>query len=185
MLIGGIVAAKRRVGRVGLKAARATPGKRRSAVRGVRLGAGTAKRNAHVQALLHNERVRERLGQGLKSARIAYLRATRRGDAAEALLEDRRSRRELRRAIASFGEAAATVREAKARRQRRAAVRVLVPVAVLGAAGALAANAAVREKVLARVSGSKGADGAAAGAGEGAPDTSGARVDDEPVRGIG
>jgi hypothetical protein len=179
------VAAKRSVGRVGLKAAKAIPGKRRSVARGVRLGAGAAKRNAYVQALLHNERVHERLGQGLRSARIAYLRATRRGDAAEALLDDRRSRRELRRAIASFREAAATVRGAKARRRRAAAVRALVPVAVLGAAAALAANAKVRDKVLARVGGSGGADGTAAGAGEGAPETSGAGVDDESARRIG
>ena len=157
------MAAKRKAGKGAFKAARALPGKRRSAARGARIGVRAAKRNAYVQALLHDERVRDRLNQGLRSARIVYLRAKRRPDAAEALLEDRRTRRELRRAIRSFREAAAAYRAAKARRRRRTAVTVLLPAVVIGGAGVLAANKGIRQKLVSRGSGSGTGHDAGAG----------------------
>ena len=157
------MAAKRKAGKGAFKAARAMPGKRRSAARGARMGARAAKRSAYVQALLHDERVRDRLNQGLRSARIVYLRARRRPDAAEALLEDRRPRRELRRAIRSFREAAAAYRAATARRRRRTAVTVLLPAVAIGGAGVLAANKGIRQTLIGRVSSSGTGHDAAAG----------------------
>lgn len=178
------MATKRRIGRTGLKAAKAAPGKGRMAAGGARRGAKAAKRNAYLQALLHDKRTQKRLRQAMKSARIAYLRATRRGDAAEALLDDRKGRRELRRAITSLRETGAALQGAKARKRRATAIRVLVPVAVLGGAGALAANAAAREKILALVTSSEGAsDGETAAAAQEAPVTSDGT--DEPVRSTG
>ncbi|MDP9384752.1 MAG: hypothetical protein M3P50_05910 [Actinomycetota bacterium] len=149
---------KHKLTKSGASVAKAMPAKRRLVTKGVKSRAGVATSNAYVQALLHNKKVHSRLGQGLTSARVVYLRGTRRGDSADALLDDRKSRRELRRMIASLREAAATVRGAKARKQRGAAVRAAAPiVVVVGGAGALAANAGVREKVIGMVSGSNDA----------------------------
>jgi hypothetical protein len=101
-----------------------------------------ARRDARVQTLLHDRKVRSRLRDGVVNARVAYLRATRRGDAAAALLDDRKGRRALRRAIHAFRDAFSTVRDAKAARRRRRVARVVIPAVAVGAAavGARAAS---------------------------------------------
>lgn len=131
--------AKTKAGKGGMRLARALPGKRRATRSGFTLGARRTKRNPYVQAVLRNERTRNRLSDGARSAGAAYARVTRRGDGAEAALDDRRTRRELQRAISAFRGAAETARREKVRRRRRAAARVALPAAALGGAGVLAA----------------------------------------------
>lgn len=150
-----------KTGTVGLKALRAMPGKRKSARSGARLGARAAKRNAYLQALIHNEQVHDRLRQGFHSVRALSDRASRRRGRSSSFLEDRRAWRELRRAVVSFRQAAATVRGAKARRRRRLGAGAVVPVVVLGGAAAVAFNKGLREKLLGRAKGSENEQGPA------------------------
>ncbi len=157
------MATKRKAAKGGLKAAKAMPGKR-SAVRGAaKLGARAAKRNAYLQAVLHDERFHERVRTGIGSARAAYGRVSRRGKGAEDLFADRKARRDLGRALVAFQEAAAAVRGAKVRRRRRIGVRVIVPVVAIGGAGAVALNEDLRQKVIGLVSGPSNGSAPAAG----------------------
>lgn len=144
------MAAKGKGAKAGMKMTKAMPGKRSGVRLGAKAGARTAKRNPYLQELIQNERVRERLRTGVSSTRAAYARISRRGKGAE----DRKFRRELTRAIASFQEAAATVRGAKKKRRRRIGAQTLVPVLAVGGVGALAANKGLRQKVVGLASGS-------------------------------
>ena len=155
------MAMKRRAAKGTLKAARTMPGKRAAVRGGANLGARAAKRNAYLQEVLHNERVHGRVRTGLGSARAACARVSRRGRGASDLFSDRKARRELRRALTAFQEAAATVRGAKVRRRRRIVVRAVLPVVAIGGAGAVALNEGLRQKVTGLVSGSSTDGGSA------------------------
>jgi hypothetical protein len=152
--------AKTRAVKWGARTARRVPGKRRAARKGVKGGLRMARRDARVQTVLHDEKVHERLRTAASNARIVYLRATRRGSAADALLEDRKGRKAVRRMFEALADALGSVRAAKAQRRRRRA-RYVVPIVVAGGAGVLAAREDVRERVLAMAPGSH--DGAEAG----------------------
>ncbi|MBA3371575.1 MAG: hypothetical protein H0T96_09030 [Thermoleophilaceae bacterium] len=157
------MAVKRKAAKGGLKAARAMPGKRAAGRRGVKLGARAAKRNAYLQAVLHNERVHERVRTGVGSARAAYGRVSRRGKGADDLVADRRARRDFGRALVAFQEAVAAIRGAKVRRRRRIGVRAILPVMAIGGAGAVVLNEGLRQRVIGLVSGSSNGSGPAAG----------------------
>lgn len=159
------MAAKQKAAKGGLKAARALPGKGAAGRRGAKLGARAAKRNAYVQAVLHNDRVHERVRTGIHSARAAYGRVSRRGKGAADLFMDRRARRDLGRGLVAFQEAAAVIRGAKRRRRRRISVRAVVPVIAIGGAGAVVLNEGLRQKLVGLVSGSSNGSGPAAGGG--------------------
>lgn len=131
------MAAKTKAGRTAVKLGRATPGKRRTARGGLRFGARRVKRNPYLRSIARNEKVQDRLREGFASTRAVYSRTARRGKGADAVLDDRRTRREAQRAIAAFREAGATVRAAKARRRRRVGARVALPLLALGGAGVM------------------------------------------------
>lgn len=149
------MAAKRKAAKGSLKAAKAMPGKRSAARGGAKLGARAAKRNASLQEVLHNDRVHECVRTGFRSARAAYGRVSRRGKGASDLLDDPKARRDLRRALVAFQEAAGAISGAKVRRRRR----IVVPLVAIGGAGALALNEELRQKVIGLVSGSSNASG--------------------------
>jgi len=144
---------KRTSAKTAARATRAVPGKRRVAAKASKGGLRRARSDARVQTLLHDDKVHARLRTALVNARVVYLRATRRGSAAEALLEDRRSRRALRRMLDALAEAVGSVRTAK-QRQRRRRVAYVLPIVVAGGAGVLASNRDTRERVTALMSGS-------------------------------
>lgn len=161
--------ARRKTAKGGLKAARKMGRKRSTARRAGKQGAEATKRNAYLQAILHNERVHERVRTGIGLARASYGHVSRRGKRADALLTDRRARRDLGRALVAFQEAAVVIRAAKRRRRRRTGARAVMPVVALGGAIAVALNEDLRQKVMGLVSGSS--DGSEPRAG-GSPATS-------------
>lgn len=148
------MAMKGKAAKGGLKAARATPGKRLAARGGAKLGARAAKRNAHLLDVLQNARFHDRVQTGFGSGRSAYRRTSRRGKGPTDLITDPKARRDLGRSLAAFQEAAATVRGAKVRRRRRIGLRVVAPLVAIGGAGAVVLNPGLRQKVTGLVSGS-------------------------------
>ncbi len=154
------------------------PGKRSAPRGGAKLGARAVKRNAYLQAVLHNPRVHERVRTGIGSARAAYGRLSRRGKGADDLFADRKARRSLGQALVSFQKAAALVRGAKVRRRRRIGLRAVVPVIAIGGAGAVVLNEGLRQKVIGLVTGSSNGSGPAAG---GSSTTSGSGGTVEPA----
>ncbi len=177
------MAARRKVAKGSSKAARAVPGKRSAGRRGAKLGARAAKRNAYLQALIHNERVHERVRTGVGSARAAYRRVSRRGKGADDLLADRKARHQLGRAIVAFKEAADAVRGAKARRRRRIGARAVVPVVAVGGAGALLVSESLREKLVGLVSSSTNGsqpEGGGSGASDATPSAADTAVEPAP-----
>lgn len=142
------MAVKGKAGKGGLKAVRAMPGKRASARGGAKAGARAARRNAYIEALIHNQQVHDRLQSGVGSIRAVYGRVLHRREGPHAVVYDRKSWRELRRAIVSFREAAATARRSKARKRRRIGARTVAVVVLVGGAGALALNKRLRQKLL-------------------------------------
>lgn len=163
------MAARRKTAKGGVKAAREIATKRSTPRRAGKRRAEATKRNAYLQAILHNDRVHERVQTGIGLARAAYGRVSRRGKGADALFGDRRARRDLGRALVAFQEAAAIARAAKLRRRRRVGVRTVLPVVALGGAVAVVVNEELREKVIGLVSGSSEDSGPGAG---GSPTTS-------------
>jgi len=155
--------ARRKTAKGGLKAARKMGRKRSTARRAGKQGAEATKRNAYLQAILHNERVHERVRTGSGLARAAYGRVSRRGKGVDALVADRRARRDLGRALVAFQEAAVIARAGKRRSRRRTGVRTVLPVVALGGAVAVAVNEDLRRKVMGLVSGSSGGSGPGAG----------------------
>jgi len=157
------MAMKLTAGKGGVKAARVMPGKRLAARGGVKLGARAAKRNAYLLEVLQNDRVRERVQTGIASARSAYGRVSRRGKGPSDLFTDPKARRDLRRSLAAFQEAAAATRGAKLRRRRRIGVRAGAAVAVVGLAGAIVLYERLRTKVVGLFSRSSTGSGAGSG----------------------
>jgi hypothetical protein len=150
-----MMGAKAKAMKGGLQAARATPGKRSSAKgaaklggRSAKVGARTARRSPSLQALLHDERVHDRLWSGLGALEAVYRRVSRRGNGAEALVDDRKTRRELKRAIVSFKEARNRVRKAKVKKRRRVAAGPLIAVGAVVALAALAISEKLRQKAF-------------------------------------
>ena len=167
------MAARRKIAKGSLKAPKSLPRKRSTALRAGKLGARAAKRKAYLQAILHDDRVHERVRTGIGLTRAAYDRVSRRGKGAEALFADRRARRDLGRALVAFQEAAVVVRAGRLRRRRRLGVRTVVGVSVIGGAVAVVVNEDLRQRVVELVSGSSNgsepaADGATTSGSEGA-----------------
>jgi hypothetical protein len=120
----------------------------------VRAKTKTVKRRRRaVQTLLHDEQVHDRLGTAFANARVLYLRATRRSSAAEALLEDRKGRKALRRMLDALADALVSVRGAEERRRHRKA-RYVIPIVIAGGVGVVASSEGARERVLALAPGS-------------------------------
>ena len=158
--------------------------------RAARAGAGAvaagkaARNNEYIQRLLEDEDLRDNLRTAFTSARKAFDRISGKGPA-KALIDDKKTRRELKETASSLREAAEALRGAKVKRKRRRRGGLLL-LLVAGAGVALAVNEDLRNKVLDLVFGAEeefeytatsdgsgaasGSDaGSAAGTPEGAP----------------
>jgi hypothetical protein len=110
------------------------------------LAAGkAAKDNPYVQRLIEDEDLRDNLRTAYESARNAYERIANGKGPAKAILDDKKTQKELREAATSLRDAADALRGAKRKKKSRKG-RILL---VLVAAGlALALSEGLRKKVL-------------------------------------
>ena len=109
--------------------------------------ARAARSNEYVQRLVEDEDLRENLRDALESARKAYDRMSGRKGPAKAIMDDRKTRKELKEAASSLREAADSLRGVKRKRQRRRRGSLLL-VLLAGAGVALALNEDLRRKAL-------------------------------------
>ena len=111
------------------------------------VAAGKAARsNPYVQRLVEDDDLRENLRTAYESARKAYERMSNGKGPTKALLDDKKTQRELREAASSLREAADSLRGAKAKKHRRRRGRVILLIVAAGAA--LALSEGLRKKVL-------------------------------------
>jgi adenylosuccinate synthase len=111
------------------------------------VAAGKAARsNPYVQRLVEDDQLRDNLRTAYESARKAYERMSNGKGPTKALLDDKKTQRELKEAAASLREAADTLRGTKAKKKRRRRGRVIL--LIVGAGAALALSEGLRKKVL-------------------------------------
>jgi hypothetical protein len=110
------------------------------------LAAGkAAKDNPYVQRLVEDDELRDNLRTAYESARNAYARIVNGKGPAKAILDDKKTQKELRGAATSLRDAADSLRGAKKKRKSRKG-RILLVVVAAGAA--LALSEGLRKKVL-------------------------------------
>src|SRR3954469_21023047 len=102
--------------------------------------------NPYVQRLANDDELRENLRTAFDSAKKAYERMSNGKGPAKALLDDKKTQKELKEAASSLKEAADSLRGAK-KKKRGGLGRKLLILAV-GAGGALALSEGLRKKVL-------------------------------------
>ena len=109
------------------------------------IAAGQAVRsNEYLQRVLEDEDLRDNLRTAFESSRRAYGRMSNGKGPAKALLDDKKTRRELREAVSSLREAADSLRGGK---KRRRGPRLLL-LLLVGAGVAMVASESLRNKVL-------------------------------------
>jgi len=110
------------------------------------LAAGKAARdNPYVQRIVDDDTLRDDLRTAYDSARKAYERISNGKGPAKAILDDKKTQRELREAATSLRSAADSLRGAKKKKRRRGG-RVLI--VLVGVGAALALSEGLRKKVL-------------------------------------
>jgi adenylosuccinate synthase len=112
------------------------------------VAAGKAARsNPYVQRLVDDDQLRENLRTAYESARKAYERMSNGRGPAKALMDDKKTQKELKEAASSLREAADSLRGAKKKKKKgRRRGRILL--LVVGAGAALALSEGLRKKVL-------------------------------------
>ncbi len=132
------MAAKKKAAKAGGKAAKAGGGA---------VAAGKAVRdNDYVQRLMKDEDLRENLRVAFDSSKKAYSRISN-GKGPQAIMDDKKTRKEIKEAASSFKEAADTLRGTKRKRKAKRRGGLLV-VLVVGGVAAVALNEGLRKKVL-------------------------------------
>ena len=110
------------------------------------LAAGkAAKDNPYVQRLVEDDELRDNLRTAYDSARNAYERIANGKGPAKAILDDKKTQKELREAATSLRDAADSLRGAKRKKKSRKGRILLV---VVAAGLALALSEGLRKKVL-------------------------------------
>jgi hypothetical protein len=110
------------------------------------LAAGkAAKDNPYIQRLVEDEDLRENLRTAYESARNAYDRIANGKGPAKAILDDKKTQKELREAATSLRDAADSLRGAKKKKGRKGRKLLLL---LVGAGAALALSEGLRKKVL-------------------------------------
>jgi adenylosuccinate synthase len=118
------------------------------------VAAGKAvKDNAYVQRLVEDEDLRENLRTAFESARKAYERMANSKGPAKALMDDKKTQKQLRETATSLRDAADSLRGAK--RQRKAKRRGGLLLLIAGVGVAFALNEGLRKKVLDALFGSE------------------------------
>jgi hypothetical protein len=109
--------------------------------------------NPYVQRVVDDEELRDNLRTAFDSARKAYDRMSNGKGPAKALMDDKKTQKELKEAASSLREAADSLRGAKRpkKRKRRGGLMLLL----VGAGLAVALNEGLRKKVLDAVFGSE------------------------------
>jgi hypothetical protein len=102
--------------------------------------------NPYVTRLIEDEELRDNLRNAYESARKAYARMSNGKGPAKALLDDKKTQKELQQAASNLKEAADTLRGAKGGRKRKRRGGLLL--LVVGAGAALALSEGLRKKVL-------------------------------------
>jgi hypothetical protein len=102
--------------------------------------------NEYVTRLVEDEELRDNLRTAYESARKAYSRMSNGKGPAKALLDDKKTQKELQSAASNLKEAADTLRGSKKtkKRKRRGTLLLLI----VGAGAALALSEGLRKKVL-------------------------------------
>ena len=110
------------------------------------VAAGKAARsNPYVQRLVEDEDLRENIRTAYDSAKKAYTRMSNGKGPAKAVLDDKKTQKELKEAASNLKEAADSLRGAK--KKRRGKGRLLL-LALIGGGAALALSEGLRKKVL-------------------------------------
>jgi hypothetical protein len=102
--------------------------------------------NPYVQRLAHDDELRDNLRTAFESARKAYERMSNGKGPAKAILDDRKTQRELKEAATSLKDAADALRGSKGKKKRRRGG--LVTLLLVGGIAALVLNEGLRKKVL-------------------------------------
>jgi hypothetical protein len=102
--------------------------------------------NPYLNRLIEDEELRDNLRTAYESARKAYARMSNGKGPAKALLDDKKTQKELQHAASNLKEAADTLRGAKRGRKRRRRTGLLL--LIVGAGAALALSEGLRKKVL-------------------------------------
>ena len=109
--------------------------------------AGQAVRNnPYIERLVEDDELRDNLRTALESSRKAYERIAD-GRGAGAIMDDKKTQRELKDAASSLRDAADTLRGAKTKRKAKRRGGVLM-LALVGGITAVALNEGLRKKVL-------------------------------------
>jgi adenylosuccinate synthase len=111
------------------------------------VAAGKAARsNPYVQRLVEDDQLRDNLRTAYESARKAYERMSNGKGPAKALMDDKKTQKELKEAANSLRDAADSLRGAKKKRKGRRRGKILL--LIVGAGAALALSEGLRKKVL-------------------------------------
>ena len=102
--------------------------------------------NPYVNRLIEDEDLRDNLRTAYESARNAYSRMSNGRGPAKALLDDKKTQKQLQEAASNLKEAADTLRGAKKTRKRKRRGTLLL--LIVGAGAALALSEGLRKKVL-------------------------------------
>ena len=108
--------------------------------------AQAARNNPYVQRVVEDEELRDNLRTAYESAKKAYGRMSNGKGPAKAVLDDKKTQRELREAAQSLRDAADSLRGAKAKKKRRRRGRVVL--LLVGVGAALVLSEGLRQKVL-------------------------------------
>jgi adenylosuccinate synthase len=112
------------------------------------VAAGKAARsNPYVQRLVEDEELRDNLRTAFQSAKKAYTRMSNGKGPAKAIMDDRKTQKQLKEAAANLRQAADSLRGAKSRRKRKRRGSKLL-LLIVGAGIALALSEGLRKKVL-------------------------------------
>jgi adenylosuccinate synthase len=111
------------------------------------VAAGKAARsNPYVQRIVEDDQLRDNLRTAYESARKAYERMSNGKGPAKALMDDKKTQKELKEAATSLREAADSLRGAKAKKKKGRRGKLLL--LIVGAGLALALSEGLRKKVL-------------------------------------
>jgi hypothetical protein len=141
--------------------------------------AQSAAANPYVNRLIEDEELRDNLRTAYDSARNAYGRMANGRGPAKALLDDKKTQKELQQAASNLKEAADALRGSKKGRKRKRRGTLLL--VIVGAGAALALSEGLRKKVLDALFGAEEefeytstTSGANSGSSASAPSTAGA-----------
>jgi hypothetical protein len=114
---------------------------------GVWAASKAVQHNPYLQRVVEDDTLRENLREAFESTRKAYARMSNGKGPAHAVLDDRKTKKELKRAAGNLSEAADTLRGVRKthKRRRRGGLLLLV---LVGAGAAVALSEDLRKKVL-------------------------------------